>query len=388
MSRCCRLLPLSTLSPLPRYDETSYFNLPCHHTSKDTTTLLRLTLSREHHRFALTMLSQMRNHIQSWWQQIPLPTTTATPSFQTWHDFDRGHWMPSVSGKTSQSGMKHQWAGSFRLVSWNVNTDAPLPKSRMSALLQVIKTTGAADVVFLQEVSTEGLAALLEDSWIQQNWYISDVDTSAFGNQKFISITLVSRLWVTTDGIQLGAIWRVALPSRFGRDALYCDLILNSSSKQTSGKEPTRVRLINVHLDSLPINPSMRPHQVSICASYLGAAGRGIIAGDFNCVLPEDDDLVSNNGLADAWAELHPNDSGHTWGVYGEQSFPPNRLDKVALFNLNPSAMRVLQTSGMESYGAETLADVAERGSNTHFSDHLGLWCDISWAEDRPRQER
>ena len=296
--------------------------------------------------------------------------------------------MPSVSGKYSQPGIKHQWAGSFRLVSWNVNADAPLPKSRMSALLQVIKTTGAADVVFLQEVSTEGLAALLEDSWIQQNWYMSDVDTSAFGNQKFISITLVSRLWVTTDGSQLGAIWRVALPSRFGRDALYCDLILNSSSKQMSGKEPTRVRLINVHLDSLPINPSMRPRQVSICASYLRAAGRGIIAGDFNCILPEDDDLVSNNGLADAWAELHPNDSGHTWGVYGEQSFPPNRLDKVALFNLNPSAMRVLQTSEMESYGAEMSADVAEQGSNAHFSDHLGLWCDISWAEDRPRQER
>ena len=310
------------------------------------------------------------------------------PSFQKWHTFDREQWMPFTSDKTSTSGTKHQWAGLMRLVSWNVNADAPLPKTRMSALLRAIETTGAADVVFLQEVSRKGLTALLEDSWIQQNWYISDVDACAFGTQKFISITLVSKLWLATEGVLLGAIWRVALPSRFGRDALCCDLIFDSSRKQTSGKEPTRVRLINVHLDSLPINPSRRPRQVSICASYLRAAGRGVIAGDFNCVLPEDDDLVSNNGLADAWAELHPNDSGHTWGVYGEQSFPPNRLDKVALFNLNPSAMRVLQTSKMESYGAETSADVAEQGSNAHFSDHLGLWCDISWAEDRPRQER
>jgi len=292
--------------------------------------------------------------------------------------------MPSVSGKTSQSGMKHQWAGSVRLVSWNVNADAPTPKSRMSALLQVIKTTGAADVIFLQEVSRGGLAALLEDPWIQKNWYMSDVDASAFGTQKFISITLISKLWVATNGIQLGAIWRVAFPSRFGRDALCCDLVLNSSSKLPSGRRPIRIRLINVHLDSLPINPSFRSDQVSIGASYLNAAGRGIIAGDFNCVLPEDDDLVRTNGLTDAWEHLHPNDPGHTWGVHGEPTFPPNRLDKVALFNLRPSAMGILQTSEGGSCSEKISVDATKAGSEAHFSDHLGLWCDVEWAEDRP----
>ncbi|KAI4641180.1 hypothetical protein J4E93_008059 [Alternaria ventricosa] len=369
------------------FDAYHDFTLPRHYTNDQKAILLRFTPCRNNNTYNLTMLSQIRTRLQSWWQQTPLPAAAATPSFQKWHGFAQDQWMPFTSDKTSTPG-KHQWVGSIRLVSWNVNADAPLPKSRMSALLRAIETTGAADAVFLQEVSREGLTALLEDSWLQQNWYISDVDASAYGTQKFISITLVSKFWVATDSIQLGAVWRVALPSRFGRDALCCDLIFNSSSKHTSGRVSTRIRLINVHLDSLPINPSMRPRQVSICASYLSAAGRGIVAGDFNGILPEDDDLVSNNGLADAWAELHPNDSGHTWGVYGEQSFPPNRLDKVALLNLRPSAMRILQTSEMESYGAETSADVAEQGSNAHFSDHLGLWCNISWTEDRPRQER
>lgn len=338
----------------------------------------------QHHQYDFAMLSQVRTHIQSWWQETPLPTNnTATPRFQSWHNFDQDQWLPFTSDKTSQPGVKHQWAGSFRLVSWNVNADAPLPESRMSALLQVIKTTGVADVVFLQEVSREGLAALLGDFWIPQSWYISDVDASAFGTQKFISITLISKLWATTDDIQLGAIWRVALPSRFGRDALCCDLILKSSSKQKLGKRPTRIRLINVHLDSLPINPSLRPHQVSFGALYLRAAGRGIIAGDFNCVLPGDDDLFRTNGLMDAWEELHPDDPGHTWGVYGEQSFPPNRLDKVALRNLNSSAMSILQTSELGICGSETSVDVAGSESKAHFSDHLGLWCDVGWAEDR-----
>jgi tyrosyl-DNA phosphodiesterase 2 len=138
----------------------------------------------------------------------------------------------------------------------------------------------------------------------------------------------------------------------------------------------------------MPINPSLRPHQVSVGALYLRAAGHGIIAGDFNCVLPEDDDLVRTNGLTDAWEELHPDDPGHTWGIYGEQSFAPNRLDKVALLNLNPSAMSILQTSELGICGGEISVDVAGSGSKAHFSDHLGLWCDVGWAEDRAQTER
>jgi tyrosyl-DNA phosphodiesterase 2 len=182
----------------------------------------------------------------------------------------------------------------------------------MSTLLQVIRTTGAADIIFLQEVSREALTARPEDSWVQQNCYISDANASAFGNQKFASISLVPKLWAATDNVLLGTIWRISLPSRFGRDTLCCDLILNSSSKHTSGRSSFRIRLLNVHLDSMPINPSFRPPQISIDASYLCAVGQGIIAGDFNPVLPEDNDLVRTNDLTDAWVHLRRNDPGHT----------------------------------------------------------------------------
>jgi tyrosyl-DNA phosphodiesterase 2 len=329
------------------------------------------------------MLSQMRTSIISWWQQTPLPTTTATASFQKWYNFDQDRWISFGSDSPSRPGTRHQWAGSFRLVSWNVNADASLPKSRMSALLQMIKTIGAADVIFLQEVPREALTALLEEPWIQQNWYTSDANPSAFEDQKFISITLVSKLWVATNEILLGAIWRISLPSRFGRDALCCDLIFNSSSKHTSGRSSLRIRLINFHLDSLPINPSLRPHQLSICTSYLSAAGRGIIAGDFNPLFPEDDDHIRTNGLTDAWVHIHSKNPGHTWGVHGEQSFPPSRLDKVALFNLRPVDVDILQTSGFGLCGERALINSAESVSKAHFSDHFGLWCEVAWTEDR-----
>ncbi|EDU46309.1 conserved hypothetical protein [Pyrenophora tritici-repentis Pt-1C-BFP] len=201
-------------------------------------TLLRLTRSREHYKFDFAVLSQIRTHIKSWWQQTPLPTTTASPTFQKWHNFDQEQWMPFVSHKFPRPGIRHQWAGSFRIIP-----------------------------------------------------------------------------------------------------------------------------------------------------GYSKIAGRGIIAGDFNPVPPEDDDLVRANDLTDAWTQLHPNSPGHTWGVYGEQSFPSNRFDKVALFNLSPSGMGILQTSELRFCSEKTSVDATESIPKAHFSDHLGLWCDVGWEEDRPRPE-
>ncbi|KAL6155442.1 hypothetical protein ACJQWK_05238 [Exserohilum turcicum] len=340
------------------------------------------------------MLSQIRSYMASWWHHTPLPppSTAAPPHFQKWHEFEQQRWMPVVSGKTTSrpgttTTTKHQWTGSFRLVSWNTNASTSFPESRICALLQAVKTMGNADVVFLQEVCREALAALLEETWIQQQWYTSDVDGTAFRTQKFISVTLVSRRWVATAGILLGAIWRVALPSRFARDALCCDVVFNSASENVCPGRELRIRLVNVHLDSLPINPSLRPRQLSFAASYLRAAGRGVIAGDFNPVLAEDEDLVRANGLVDAWVQCHPREPGYTWGVDGEQSFPPNRLDKVALLNLSPSAMGILPTREVGVYAGETAVGGTESASKEHFSDHFGLWCDVAWAEDGAQQE-
>lgn len=257
----------------------------------------------------------MRTHIQSWWQQTPLPTTAGTPTFQHWHYFDQQRRVPFISAndKTPQPSTNHQWAGSFRLVTWNANADTQLPQSRISALLHAVQTTAAADVLFLQEVSRDALTALLANSWIQQNWYVSEASVSAFHSRNFISITLVCKTWIVTAGIQLGAIWKIALPSHFGRDALCCDVIFNASATYYSaGRRESRIRLINVHLDSLPIHPSLRPQQLALCTAYLRAAGRGVVAGDFNPVLEQDEELVGVNGLVDAWARLKPGAPGYT----------------------------------------------------------------------------
>ncbi|PVI05023.1 hypothetical protein DM02DRAFT_517722 [Periconia macrospinosa] len=259
----------------------------------------------------------------------------------------------------------------------------------MSALLQVIRNTKVADILLLQEVSREALVHLLEDAWVQQYWYTSDADFSSFGTQKFATVTLLSKLWIANHDVSLGGLWRIPLPSRFGRDALCCDLVFNASSKCALGKHALRIRLINVHLDSLPINPSLRPQQLSLAASYLSAAGRGLIAGDFNTVLPEDETLISANKLIDGWAHLYPDDSGFTWGVYGTSPFPPNRFDRMAFWNVNPSTMTILKThevNGHDKMASEGAAEGLDM--KVHFSDHCGLLCKVEWAEDQPPEQQ
>ena len=143
----------------------------------------------------------------------------------------------------------------------------------------------------------------------------------------------------------LGPVWRIAFPSRFQRDGLVCDLFILSS---TDAASTTRVRLANVHLDSLAINPSHRPQQLSIVSSFLQSAGCGLVAGDFNPNLDEDAVLVDTNGLTDA---LGSSASRGTWGYMGadgKQRFPPNRMDRVALLGLKACGIEMLEARRVE----------------------------------------
>jgi tyrosyl-DNA phosphodiesterase 2 len=246
----------------------------------------------------------------------------------------------------------------------------------MTALLRYLERTCAPDIIFFQEVSKVALNTLLEDPWIQNHWISSEADTSKFGKQAFATVTLISSSCLVTHGITLGRIFRIPLPSRFDRNALCCDLLLNSTDHR-HGSCVTCLRLINVHLDSLPINPSCRPQQLSTVTDYLRAAGRGIVAGDLNPVLPEDDGLIEQNGLVDAWTEINPTEPGYTWGVEGDKPFPPNRLDKIAMYGVIPSSMSVLPASFHSPNSSENKGLV--RGAE--FSDHHGLSCVFTWSE-------
>ncbi|KAF4456289.1 Endonuclease Exonuclease phosphatase family [Fusarium albosuccineum] len=197
-----------------------------------------------------------------------------------------------------------------------------------------------------------------------QSWARVDETSSSPRQASELGRNLDPHLIIVTWNVDAGPVWRVNFPSRFDRDALCCDVYVSSPSSDNPSK-PSRLRLVNVHLDSLAIQPSKRPEQLSIVADMLRDAGQGLVAGDFNPVLPEDSTLVENNGLVDAWVQVHGSMSGFTWGIDGKQRFPPSRLDKVAMLGLQPYRIEVMHPGIIQEAEDYTVP----------WSDHSGLEC-------------
>ncbi|KAG5915302.1 hypothetical protein E4U42_000060 [Claviceps africana] len=309
----------------------------------------------------MALVSYLRNQYLSWSRNTPLPKNLENmwPVFQPWHHFDASHerWtsLPAAAESQANGSQGEEADGpdqvpvvgcpDFSLVTWNVDSASAAPVERMAAVLSDIAgSTPPVDVIFLQEVSRQALRHILGDAHIRQGWYSSESDDRHWRGHPFATLTLLSKRRFghgegggQAAGAKLGPLWRLKYPSRFGRDALCCDVFVAASKTTPSGSGAhARVRFINVHLDSLPIEPSKRPQQMSIVASLLRCTGRGLVAGDFNPVLPEDSTLVADNQLVDAWLHLRENDPGFTWGIDGRAPFPPSRLDKVALLGLVP----------------------------------------------------
>lgn len=333
-------------------------------------------------------LSRYRNRALGWWYNIPLPADeTATPIPQCWHGFDQAldKWIPldSTASPTKDRNPRNysNLAGGseITLITWNIDASSPAPEARISALLSHVQNLTTPDIILLQEVSRPALRTIMDTQWIQEHWYSSEADTTSWGKQAFASMTLVSRSRFCNPSsaakhiATIGPIWRVKYSSRFERDALCCDILLPPLDMT---QDVSRIRLINVHLDSLPVFPSLRPRQLSIIASYLRAAGHGLVAGDFNPVLPEDESLVSENNLIDAWTELHPNKEGITWGLDldSDTPFPPKRMDKVALVGLKPFDIQVIRP-GMCVTGIDGKEGQPEQEAQLPWSDHSGLVC-------------
>jgi len=332
----------------------------------------------------MNFFSRARTNILSWMHETPLPSSDqAYPKFQSWHYFDPvQQWIPTRTNNTNERAKSTNDGDTSDLVllTWNIDATSSRTQERVTEIVTFI--TGLdpkVHVVFLQEVSRPALQQILNDDRIRGSWFSSERDDTSWGKQSFATMTLVSKARFALDSdsgmsnATLGPIWRVKYPSHFERDALCCDLFA-FSPREPEPSSTTRIRLVNVHLDSLPMNPSHRPRQISIVSSFLCTAGRGLVAGDFNPVLKDDATLIEDSGLMDVWTSLHSEDPGYTWGVDGEQPFPPNRLDKVAVLGLSPYSIKTLKPKRLSNFD-ETKSQQAGRTEGIPWSDHHALLC-------------
>ncbi|KAL6299810.1 Endonuclease/exonuclease/phosphatase [Sparassis latifolia] len=252
--------------------------------------------------------------------------------------------------------VQSQGTQTLSLISWNIDAFSSRPVSRAKLILShILKEPESPDILFLQEVTPEVRASLLDDARVRAAFLATDAeDQTSFEDVPFATMTLLSSARFTSlldsqkggDGIErgdnfmLGPVSRVILPSKYRRDAL-C-----------------------LHY---------RAQQMKILANVLrepGCSG-GIIAGDFNAISPGDDGLVDENELVDAWVALHGGADldGATWGVGLERrdGLGPRRLDKVAMMGLKAQEIKVLRPGTIE------VPRPGEKPVEIPWSDHCGL---------------
>ncbi|KAI0651076.1 Endonuclease/exonuclease/phosphatase [Trametes meyenii] len=278
----------------------------------------------------------------------------------------------------------HVWTqvapgSNLSLTSWNIDAFSPRPISRAKLILsRILEDPNSPDIIFLQEVTTDVRASLLGDARVRTAFLVADTKDWQTTSETvpFMTMTLLSRTRFSSSRegskLRIGRISRMELPSKYGRDALCVDII--------SPVAPDSVyRLLNVHLDSLGDTFHYRAAQMGLLAEALHRpeCTGGLIAGDFNAISPEDDDLIVKHGLVDGWVALHGGvaSDGATWGVGVKRRgrLGPRRLDKVATtVNCRAEAIEVIRPGVIE---------VPKPGGwsiEIPWSDHFGLRCIFS----------
>ncbi|KAF5371395.1 hypothetical protein D9615_009676 [Tricholomella constricta] len=288
-------------------------------------------------------------------------------------------WAP-VSSRNAQSQVTQR----LSLTSWNIDAFSSRAVSRAKLILgHILEGPKSPDIIFLQEVTPDVRASLLDDARVRAAFLVTDAeDQTSFEKVPFATMTLLSSARFASglnshkegdviEGgkkLMLGRVSRVTLPSKYGRDGLCVDVI----PPTTPG---TVFHFINVHLDSLGDTLHYRAQQMEILANVLRepGCGGGIIAGDFNAISPEDDELVDKNKLVDAWVALHgrADPDGATWGVGVERrdGLGPGRLDKITMMGLSAKEMEVLRPGSIE------IPRPGEESVEIPWSDHCGLRC-------------
>ena len=86
------------------------------------------------------------------------------------------------------------WTQKLSLISWNIDAFSPRPVSRAKLILShILEEPKSPDILFLQEVTPEVRASLLDDVRVRAAFLATDTeDQTSFENVPFATMTLLS----------------------------------------------------------------------------------------------------------------------------------------------------------------------------------------------------
>lgn len=304
-----------------------------------------------------------------------VPWKPDEPWHQSYYSFSPGStggWK-EVDPTRSTSAPGGQSLKSLALYSWNIDFMLPFADSRMMRAVDCLATLinqqhgEVATVIYLQECVETDLVLLAAHPWIRATFHLTDLDISSWQSGYYGTVTLIDRRLSVTSCFRVHY-----AQSRMERDAFFVDIRMGQNNERI-------IRLCNTHLESLALEPPMRPPQMALAAKYMrhenvhGAAA----AGDFNAIQDFDRHLHSDNDLKDAYLELggkEDSDDGYTWGQQAStklrNQFGYSRMDKVYFCG-------GLNLKNFRRFGADIFVEAEDE--RKHIVD-LGF--DRSWITD------
>ncbi|KAL4792497.1 Endonuclease/exonuclease/phosphatase [Aspergillus venezuelensis] len=311
-----------------------------------------------------------------------VPWTLDKPYPQPYYTFDPA----TRSWATKSSPTNETTTTALALYTWNIDFMLPFATERMrSALAHLNKLTQQlapteAPIIFLQECTLSDLDTIASTPWVQANFHLTDIDTTNWATSQYGTIALMSkRLCITST-------FRVHYSqTRMDRDALLIDITGACGTDSTK-----KIRLCNTHLESLALDPPLRPKQMQLVSTYMLEDGidAALVAGDFNAIQPFDRTLHSENKLKDAYLELggeEDSEGGYTWGQQAaraqREQFGCSRMDKVLFTGSVEVRMFRRFGEGVLVEGEDERREIVQLGYEEPWvTDHLGVFVVVDVA--------
>ena len=278
------------------------------------------------------------------------------------HDTRSSSWVALERIKVQEGWVRGKL---LKVVSWNIECFGPGQAARASAALCHLKGLFGEEpgslVIMLQEVRYESLEAIMDNSWVQRNFVLSDVEPpeSIYTDIAGESFVLRELKWgahpyftlmMTPKRLAITSCFRVPFVMEMGRDALVVDIPVFSPGSCTQLKES--FRLCTTHLESL-VGGAYRLGQLALISALLKGTPAteskiitGLVGDDMNAIdkLEHLFHKESDIDLSDVWEDVptppipvlrpfqkdlsYGQARGNTWGYQSKDRRERKRMDK------------------------------------------------------------
>jgi tyrosyl-DNA phosphodiesterase 2 len=254
---------------------------------------------------------------------------------------------------------------SLRVATYNVFFGQNGIRARFRHILDMLPELDA-DVLCIQEANAEWVEEMTGSEYVQQNYYVSDVNCTTFTSYGVVTLSRLPMVDLS--------MWK--LPTKMGRSVLVASYLIN-------GKP---ISIANVHLESLNSAP-LRKEQLRIISGILASSPHAALVGDFNfdsqrnfrmSDLPLENDCIVEfyPDYVDVWAALRPDERGLTFDSEVNRMIPnyeQMRYDRVLLKSANGN----WRPKRIELIGTEPVP----HHTNLWPSDHFGLVAHFEFSD-------